>query len=127
MSLGNWKEATEYFSKIQKKEPHYAEAAFYASLGYTKLGDYGRALATVVPLSSDLPLIGVYNNAGAVAVQAARENKNEAERTRLLAQGTEFLLRPRRRRLRTRWSISTTAMRCFWQESIPRPPSIFVR
>ena len=91
MSLGNWKDATEYFSKLQKKEPHYAEAAFYASLGYAKLGDYGRALATVVPLSSDLPLIGVYNNAGAVAVQAARENKNDAERTRLLAQGTEFL------------------------------------
>jgi tetratricopeptide (TPR) repeat protein len=91
MSLGNWKDATEYFSKIQKKEPHYAEAAFYASLGYTKLGDYGRALATVVPLSSDLPLIGVYNNAGAVAVQAARENKNEAERTRLLGQATDFL------------------------------------
>jgi tetratricopeptide (TPR) repeat protein len=91
MSLGNWKDATEYFSKIQKKEPHYAEAAFYASLGYTKLGDYGRALATVVPLSSDLPLIAVYNNAGAVAVQAARENKNDTERTRLLAQGTDFL------------------------------------
>ena len=93
MSLGNWKDATEYFSKLQKKEPHYPEAAFYASLGYAKLGDYGRALATVVPLSSDLPLIGVYNNAGAVAVQAARENKNDAERTRLLAQGTEFLAR----------------------------------
>jgi len=91
MSLGNWKDATEYFSKLQKKEPQYAEAAFYASLGYTKLGDYGRALATVVPLSSDLPLIGVYNNAGAVAMQAARENKNEAERTRLLNQATEFL------------------------------------
>ena len=91
MSLGNWKDATEYFSKIQKKEPYYAEAAFYASLGYTKLGDYGRALATVVPLSSDLPLIGVYNNAGAVAVQAARENKNDAERTRLLSQATDFL------------------------------------
>ena len=91
MSLGNWKDATEYFSRIQKKEPHYAEAAFYASLGYTKLGDYGRALATVVPLSSDLPLIAVYNNAGAVAVQAARDNKNEAERTRLLTQGSEFL------------------------------------
>ncbi|HJY27688.1 MAG TPA: tetratricopeptide repeat protein, partial [Pyrinomonadaceae bacterium] len=91
MSLGNWKDATEYFAKIQRKEPHYAEAAFYASLGYTKLGDYGRALATVVPLSGDLPLIAVYNNAGAVAVQAARENKNDAERTRLLAQGTDFL------------------------------------
>ena len=91
MAQGNWKEATEYFSKLQKKEPHYAEAAFYASLGYTKLGDYGRALATVVPLSSDLPLIGVYNNAGAVAVQAARDNKNQAEKTRLLSQATDFL------------------------------------
>ena len=91
MELGNWKDATEYFSKLQKKEPHYAEAAFYASLGYTKLGDYGRALATVVPLSSDLPLIAVYNNAGAVAVQAARENKNNEERTRLLNQGMDFL------------------------------------
>ena len=89
--LGNWKDATEYFSKLQKKDPHYAEAAFYASLGYTKLGDYGRALATVVPLSSDLPLIAVYNNAGTIAVQAARENKNDAERTRLLNQGMEFL------------------------------------
>src|SRR5688572_2737061 len=93
MSLGNWKEATEYFSKLQKKEPHYAEAAFYASLGYAKLGDNGRALATIVPLSSDLPLIGVYNNAGAVAMQAARENKNEAERKRLLAQASDFLAR----------------------------------
>src|SRR5687767_814801 len=93
MSLGNWKDATENFSKLQKKEPHYAEAAFYASLGYMKLGDYGRALATIVPLSSDLPLIGVYNNAGAVAVQAARANKNEAERKRLLAQASDFLAR----------------------------------
>ena len=91
MAQGNWKDATEYFSKLQKKEPHYAEAAFYASLGYTKLGDYGRALATVVPLSTDLPLIGVYNNAGAVAVQAARDSKNQAEKTRLLSQATDFL------------------------------------
>ena len=28
MSLGNWKDATEYFSKIQKKEPHYAGSCF---------------------------------------------------------------------------------------------------
>ena len=93
MTRGNWKDATEYFSKLQKKDPHYAEAAFYASLGYTKLGDYSRALATVVPLSSDLPLIGVYNNAGAIAVQAARDNKNDVERNRLLAQGISFLSR----------------------------------
>jgi tetratricopeptide (TPR) repeat protein len=93
MTRGNWKDATENFSKLQKKDPHYAEAAFYASLGYTKLGDYSRALATIVPLSSDLPLIGVYNNAGAIAVQAARENKNDAERNRLLSQGITFLAR----------------------------------
>lgn len=91
MARGNWKDATENFAKLQKKDPHYSEAAFYASLGYTKLGDYGRALATIVPLSSDLPLISVYNNAGAIAVQAARENKVEAEKTRLIAQGTNFL------------------------------------
>ncbi len=91
MDLGNWKEATEHFSKLQKKEPHYFESAFYASLGYMKLGDYGRALATIVPLAGDLPLIAVYNNAGAVAVQAARENKNEAEKSQLLNQGNQFL------------------------------------
>ena len=93
MAQGNWKEATEYFSRLQKKDPHYGEAAFYASLGYAKLGDYSRALATIVPLSSDMPLIGVYNNAGAVALQAARENKNADDKARLLTQAREFLAR----------------------------------
>ncbi|MCM3869777.1 MAG: tetratricopeptide repeat protein [Pyrinomonadaceae bacterium] len=88
---GKWKEATEYFTKLQKKDPHYTEAAFYAGLGYAKLGDLGRALASLVPLSADMPLIGIYNNAGAVAVQASREEKKEAERARLLEQGTSFL------------------------------------
>jgi len=56
-----------------------------------KLDDYSRALATVVQLSSNLPLVSVYNNAGAVAVQAARDNKDQAEKTRLLSQGNDFL------------------------------------
>ena len=90
---GKWKDATEYFIKLQKKDPHYAEAAFYAALGYAKLGDLGHALAAIVPLSTDMPLIGVYNNAGAIAVQASREEKKETERTRLLEQGTSFLAR----------------------------------
>jgi len=93
MSEGNWKDATEYFSKLQKKDPHYTEGAFYASLGYAKMGDYGRALATIVPLSSDVPLIGVYNNAGAVAIHAGRENKNQEEKARLFGQAIEFLAR----------------------------------
>lgn len=93
MISGKWKDATEYFSRLQKKDPHYAEAAFYAGLGYYKLGDLGHALAALVPLSTDMPLIGVYNNAGAVAIQAAREEKKEQERGRLIEQGTSFLAR----------------------------------
>jgi len=90
---GKWKDATEYFTRLQKKDPHYAEAAFYAGLGYAKMGDIGHALASLVPLSADMPLIGVYNNAGAVAIQGAREEKKEEERKRLLEQGTTFLAR----------------------------------
>ncbi len=93
MLEGKWKDATEYFTKLQKKDPHYAEAAFYAALGYAKLDDLGHALAAIVPLSSDVPLIGIYNNAGAIAVQASREEKKDDERARLLAQGTSFLAR----------------------------------
>ena len=93
MLEGKWKDATEYFTRLQKKEPHYAEAAFYAGLGFAKMGDFGHALAALVPLSSDVPLIGIYNNAGAVAVQASREEKKQDERTRLLDQGTSFLAR----------------------------------
>lgn len=93
MNHADWKEATEYFSKLQKKDPHYAEAAFYASLGYAKQGDYSRALAAIVPLSTDMPLIGIYNNAGAVALQAARENKAAEDKSRLLSQANEFLAR----------------------------------
>jgi len=88
-----WKDATDYFSKIEKRDPHYAEAAFYAGLGYAKMGELGRALAALVPLSSDMPLIGIYNNAGAVAVEASRREKKEESRTQLLAQGTSFLAR----------------------------------
>ncbi|HYV00605.1 MAG TPA: tetratricopeptide repeat protein [Pyrinomonadaceae bacterium] len=90
---GKWKDATEYFIKVQKKDPHYVEAAFYAALGYAKMGDLGHALAAIVPLSSDVPLIGIYNNAGAIAVQASREEKKEGERAQLLEQGTSFLAR----------------------------------
>lgn len=93
MAGSKWKEATDYFIKLQKKDPHYVEAAFYAALGYAKLGDLSHALAAIVPLSSEVPLIGIYNNAGAIAVQASREEKKDDERGRLLAQGTSFLSR----------------------------------
>jgi tetratricopeptide (TPR) repeat protein len=93
MLEGKWNEATDYFIKLQKKDPHYAEAAFYAALGYARQGDLGHALAAIVPLSSDVPLIGIYNNAGAIALLASRAEKKDDERARLLAQSATFLAR----------------------------------
>ncbi|HYJ85408.1 MAG TPA: tetratricopeptide repeat protein [Pyrinomonadaceae bacterium] len=93
MLAGKWKDAAEYFSKLEKKDPRYVESAFYAGLAYAKLGEFGRSLAALVPLASDVPLIGIYNNAGAVAVLASREEKKVEERTRLLTQAASFLAR----------------------------------
>jgi tetratricopeptide (TPR) repeat protein len=88
-----WKEAAEYLTMLQKKDPHYGEAQFYTGLAYWRLGDLSRALAALVPLASDMPLVGVYNNAGAAAVQAAREEKKAEDHARLLAQGVGLLAR----------------------------------
>ena len=93
LGQGKLKEAAEYFSMVQKREPHYGEAQFYAGLAYWKLGDLQHALAALVPLTNELPLVGVYNNAGAVSVEAARDEKKREERTRLLSQGITLLSR----------------------------------
>lgn len=89
------KEAIEYFTMLQKKDPHYGEAQFYAGLAYWKTGDITNALATLVPLADEkvMPLVGVYNNAGAVSVEAARDEKKPEERRRLLLQGITLLSR----------------------------------
>jgi tetratricopeptide (TPR) repeat protein len=89
----DWKSAAEFFSRIQKREPHYAESAFYAGYAFWRLGDLTRALASLVPLTTDMPLTAVYNNAGAISVQAARDEKQPEERNRLLMQGLTFLSR----------------------------------
>ena len=89
------KEAIEYFTMLQKKDAHYGEAQFYAGLAYWKTGDIPNALATLVPLADEkvMPLVGVYNNAGAVSVAAARDEKKPEERMRLLLQGITLLSR----------------------------------
>jgi tetratricopeptide (TPR) repeat protein len=93
--LAQMKEAIEYFTMLQKKDPHYGEAQFYAGLAYWKTGDIRNALATLVPLADEkvMPLVGVYNNAGAVSVEAARGEKKPEEQTRLLGQGITLLKR----------------------------------
>ena len=95
MLRSQWKEAIDHFTMLQKTESHYGEAQFYAGLAYWKIGDIQHALATFVPLADEkvMPLVGVYNNAGAVSVEAARDEKKPEERTRLLAQAITLLSR----------------------------------
>jgi tetratricopeptide (TPR) repeat protein len=89
------KEAAEYFAMVEKKEPHYGEAQFYAGLAYWKTGDIKKALELLVPLADEkvMPLVAVYNNASAVSIEAARAEKKPEERTRLLSQAITLLSR----------------------------------
>ncbi len=92
----DWKQAAEYLSRLQKEDPHYTEAAFHAALAYDKMGNQRAALDALMPLTpenSKTPLTSVVNNAGALSVKAARDEKEAKERDELLAQGTRFLKR----------------------------------
>ena len=92
----DWKQAAEYLSRLQKEDPHYTEAAFYAALALNKLGNLSGALDVLMPLmpeNSKTPLTSVVNNAGAISLQAARDEKNSKTHEELLAQGTRFLKR----------------------------------
>jgi len=95
LSQRKLKEAAEYFAMVQKKEPHYGEAQFYAGLAYWKTDDIKKALEVLVPLADEkvMPLVAVYNNAGAVSIEAARAEKKPEERTRLLSQAITLLSR----------------------------------
>jgi tetratricopeptide (TPR) repeat protein len=92
----DWKQAAEYLSRLQKEDPHYTEAAFYAALAYNKQGNQRSALDVLMPLTpenSRTPLTSIVNNAGAISIQAARDEKSAKERDDLLAQATRFLKR----------------------------------
>lgn len=95
LAQAQWKEAAEYFMMVEKKGPHYGEAQFYAGLSFWKQGEIQSALGVLLPLADEkvMPLVGVYNNAGAVSVEAARNEKKPDERTRLLLQGITLLSR----------------------------------
>ncbi len=91
----DWKQAAEFYTKLQPKDPHFAEASFYAALAYWHLHDLPNSLGMLMPLTQDVPLTGIYNNAGALSAQAARAEKAAAERERLLKQAITFLERAR--------------------------------
>jgi tetratricopeptide (TPR) repeat protein len=91
MTRGNWKDATEYFSKLQKKDPHYAGPLFTPVSVTRSLGLQSRACYGGSPLFG-LPRSAL-QQCRCNCRQAARDNKNDAERNRLLAQGISFLSR----------------------------------
>src|SRR5688572_9588484 len=95
LSQAQLKEAAEYLTMVQKKEPHYGEAQFYAGLAYWKLGEDKKALEILVPLADEkvMPLVADYNNAGAVSIAAAKTEKKPEEKTRLLLQAITLLSR----------------------------------
>lgn len=88
----SWKEAADYFGRVQKKEPRYKQSAFYASFSYFRMGDFPNALSKIVPLAADVPLTGVYNNAGALSLASLRAETDNEVRTRLIAQGLQYLI-----------------------------------
>jgi tetratricopeptide (TPR) repeat protein len=87
----DYKKAAEYFSMLQFKDPHYAEAAFYAALAYWRAGELQTALDAILPLTKTMPLMSIYNNAGALSTQAALKEKSAPKREALLKQATGFL------------------------------------
>lgn len=90
---GDFRRAAEYFGRLQKKDANYTESAFYSALAYYRLNDFGRALGALMPLASEAPLTNIYNNAGALSLQATRKEKKKEEQTRLLTQAVMFLSR----------------------------------
>lgn len=87
----NWKDAADYFGRVQKKEPRYVQSAFYASYSSFRQGDLANALAKIIPLASDIPLTGIYNNAGAISLASLKGEADTDVRTRLITQAVQLL------------------------------------
>ena len=67
---------------LPRRDPHYAEAAFYAARAYWRAGETQSALDALLPLTSDMPLTSIYNNAGAISTQAALKRRMPISATR---------------------------------------------
>jgi len=92
-SQRDYKKAAEHFSLLQRRDPHYAEAAFYAALAYERMGELQSALDMLLPLATEVPLTSIYNNTGAISTEAALKETNAPKREALLKQATNFLSR----------------------------------
>lgn len=89
----DYKKAAEFFSMLQRGDPHYVESAFYAALAFDAVNEIQSALDVMLPLTTEAPLTSVYNNAGALSTKAALREKNPQKHAALLKQATNFLSR----------------------------------
>ncbi len=87
-----FKEALDYFARIDTAEPSYAEAAFYSGLIYWRQADFEQALAVMRPLADDLGITAVFNTLGAISVHASRiDKKNKGRGSALMNEGLGYL------------------------------------
>jgi tetratricopeptide (TPR) repeat protein len=92
MTQSRFEEAVEYLSKIPENDMHHEEAALYIGSIYWRQKSYERALATLRLVAEDFQLVDIYNMVGAVAIEAAQNEKRDKRKSAaLLEEGIKFL------------------------------------
>ncbi|MBL8149041.1 MAG: tetratricopeptide repeat protein [Blastocatellia bacterium] len=79
----NFKDAVNWLEKIKSTDDQYLEAQFFAATALLQLGDNEKAATILKPLSNQLPLYEVFNNAAIAELH--KGDNNEAVRLLSLA------------------------------------------
>lgn len=74
----NYKDALNWLTKVDLKDPSYLESEFYKAVAYIQTNDNEKAGTILKILTNDLPLYEVFNNAAIIEVR--NNNFNEAIR-----------------------------------------------
>ena len=74
----NYKDALNWLTKVDLKDPSYLESEFYKAVAYIQTADNEKAAIILKTLTNDLPLYEVFNNAAIIEIK--KNNFNEAIR-----------------------------------------------
>lgn len=74
----NYKDALNWLTKVDLKDPSYLESEFYKAVAYIQTNDNEKAETILKTLTNDLPLYEVFNNAAIIEIR--KNNFNEAIR-----------------------------------------------
>jgi len=74
----NYKDALNWLTKVDLKDPSYLESEFYKAVAYIQTADNEKAAIILKTLTNDLPLYEVFNNAAIIEIR--KNNFNEAIR-----------------------------------------------